>query len=50
MDEAGIAMVQFSVFGTEANAPWYRLSVGACKVEEIPEVLASLKAALGKLS
>jgi aspartate aminotransferase len=50
MDEAGIAMVPFSVFGTEANAPWYRLSVGACKVEEIPEVLGSLKGALAKLS
>ena len=49
MDGAGIAMVQFSVFGTEANAPWYRLSVGQCKLEEIPEVLGSLKAALVKL-
>jgi aspartate aminotransferase len=50
LDEAGIAMVPFSAFGTDANAPWYRLSVGACKVEEIPEVLGLLKGALVKLS
>jgi aspartate aminotransferase len=49
LDEAKLAMVPFSAFGAEADSPWYRLSVGACKMDEIPEVIAKLKAALLRL-
>ncbi|MFW2475759.1 MAG: pyridoxal phosphate-dependent aminotransferase [Sediminibacterium sp.] len=47
--EAKLAVVPFSAFGAGANNPWYRLSVGTCKKEEIPEMLGKLEAALEKL-
>lgn len=50
LDEAKLAIVPFYAFGAEKNSPWYRLSVGTCKKEEIPEFLGMLKEALMKLS
>lgn len=47
--EAKLAVVPFSAFGAGANNPWYRLSVGTCKKEEIAEMLGKLEAALEKL-
>jgi aspartate aminotransferase len=47
--EAKLAVVPFSAFGAGANNPWYRLSVGTCKKEEIAEMLGKLEMALGKL-
>lgn len=49
LDEAKLAIVPFSVFGAGSKSPWYRLSVGTCLKEEIPEMLAKLEAALKKL-
>jgi len=49
LGEAKLAVVPFSAFGAGTNSPWYRLSVGTCKKEEIPEMLAKLDAALGRL-
>jgi aspartate aminotransferase len=49
LDEAKLAIVPFSVFGTEENVPWYRLSVGACKIDEIQDMLNKLKSALSNL-
>jgi len=48
--EAKLAVVPFSAFGAGANNPWYRLSVGTCKKEEITEMIGKLEAALEKLS
>lgn len=50
LDEAKIALVPFYAFGTAKTSPWYRLSVGTCKKEEIGEMLNALKEALAKLS
>jgi aspartate aminotransferase len=50
LDEAKLAIVPFYAFGAEKNSPWYRLSVGTCKKEEIPEFLGKLKEAMLKLS
>ncbi len=50
LSEAKIAVVPFSAFGADANSPWYRLSVGTCKKEDIPSMIAQLKQALSKLS
>lgn len=50
LNEAKIAVVPFNCFGADKNSNWYRLSVGTCKTEEIDEMLASLKAALQKLT
>lgn len=46
LNKAGIALVPFSAFGAAANSPWYRLSVGTCKEEDISDMLAALKSAL----
>lgn len=49
LDEAKLAIVPFYAFGAAKNSPWYRLSVGTCRKEEIPEFLGKLKEALKKL-
>ena len=44
--EAGLAIVPFYAFGASKNAPWYRLSVGTCKKEQINEMIGRLRTAL----
>ena len=50
LNEAKLALVPFYAFGAEKTSPWYRLSVGTCKKEEIGEMLGKLRQALLKLS
>src|ERR1051326_73151 len=50
LNEASLAVVPFYAFGASRNSPWYRLSVGTCKKEEIDEMIGQLKKALEKLS
>lgn len=50
LNEAKLAVVPFYAFGAPKNSDWYRLSVGTCRKEEIPEMLKKLKGALSKLS
>ncbi len=50
LNEAKLAVVPFYAFGAAKDSSWYRLSVGTCKKEEIPEMLQQLKTALKKLS
>jgi aspartate aminotransferase len=49
LKEAKLAVVPFYAFGAAGNTPWYRLSVGTCKKEEIDEMNAKLRAALKAL-
>jgi aspartate aminotransferase len=49
-DEAGLAVVPFSSFGSVQNGTWYRLSVGVSKKEDIPVIIDQLRTALMKLS
>lgn len=49
LDEASLALVPFYAFGAPADSPWYRLSVGTCKMEEIPVFLQKLEKAIQKL-
>ena len=49
LDEAKLGLVPFSAFGSSDDSPWYRLSVGTCNSEEIPNVFASIKKALSAL-
>jgi aspartate aminotransferase len=49
LSEAKLAIVPFSAFGAGSDNPWYRLSVGTCKIEEIDEMLTMLETALHKL-
>jgi aspartate aminotransferase len=50
LNEAKLAVVPFYAFGADRSSPWYRLSVGTCKKEEIGEMLDQLRNALKKLS
>jgi aspartate aminotransferase len=50
LNEAKLAVVPFYAFGASKNSDWYRLSVGTCKKEEIPEMLKKLKSSLDKLT
>ncbi|MDE3234448.1 MAG: pyridoxal phosphate-dependent aminotransferase [Bacteroidota bacterium] len=46
LSEAKLAIVPFHAFGADKNSPWYRLSVGTCKIEEVDEMIAKLQKAL----
>ncbi|MBL0341478.1 MAG: aminotransferase class I/II-fold pyridoxal phosphate-dependent enzyme [Bacteroidetes bacterium] len=48
-DEAKLAVVPFSSFGSKESNTWYRLSVGVAKSEEIPDVIEHLRKALTSL-
>ena len=50
LNEASLALVPFYAFGSDRENPWYRLSAGTCKKEEIGEMLGKLRAALGTLT
>lgn len=50
LNEAKLALVPFNAFGSSADSTWYRLSVGTCNKNEIPEVFTSLKKVLSQLS
>jgi aspartate aminotransferase len=49
LNEAKLAVVPFYAFGASKSSPWYRLSVGTCKKEEINLMLQGLESALAKL-
>jgi aspartate aminotransferase len=50
LNEAKLAVVPFYAFGADRSSPWYRLSVGTCKKEEIGEMIDQLRNALKQLS
>ncbi len=50
LNKAGLAVVPFSAFGAPKHSPWYRLSVGTCRKEEIGEMIGQLREAIKKLS
>jgi aspartate aminotransferase len=50
LNEAGLAVVPFAAFGAPKTSSWYRMSVGTCRLEDIPEMLRKLKEAMKKLS
>ena len=49
LDEAKLAVVPFYAFGADDNSPWYRMSVGTCKVTDVEDVISNLRSALKKL-
>lgn len=50
LNEAKLAVVPFYAFGADRSSPWYRLSVGTCKKEEIGDMIGQLRNALKKLN
>jgi len=49
LNEAKLAVVPFYAFGADRSSPWYRLSIGTCKKEEIGEMIDQLRNALQQL-
>jgi len=49
LDEASLALVPFYAFGAARNSPWFRLSVGTARIEDIPTVISNVDRALSKL-
>ena len=49
LSEAKLAVVPFYAFGADTLSPWYRLSVGTCKLEDLQDMFAMLEKALEKL-
>jgi aspartate aminotransferase len=49
LNNAGLAVVPFYAFGASKHSPWYRLSVGTCKKEEIDEMIDRLRETLKKV-
>jgi aspartate aminotransferase len=50
LNEAKLAVVPFYAFGAPKTSPWYRLSVGTCKKEEIDEMIGKLRRALEEVA
>jgi aspartate aminotransferase len=49
LNKAGLAIVPFYAFGADKQSPWYRMSVGTCKEEEIGPMLSKLEQAVQQL-
>lgn len=49
LDKAKIALVPFSAFGASEQSPWYRLSVGTCRLSDVPVIISNLRHALSVL-
>jgi aspartate aminotransferase len=49
LEAAGLAIVPFSSFGGGKESPWYRMSVGTCREEDIQPMLEKLEEALAAL-
>ncbi len=46
LSEAKLAVVPFYAFGADKDSPWYRLSVGTSKIEDIDEMFKKLEDSL----
>lgn len=49
LSEAKLAMVPFSAFGAQPQSSWYRLSLGTCREEDIPDLFDRLRETLSGL-
>lgn len=50
LSQAGLAIVPFHCFGADTESPWYRISVGTCRLEDLPDVFSKLENALSALN
>lgn len=46
LSEAKLAIVPFNCFGADEESPWYRISVGTCKMEEMATIFDLLESKL----
>lgn len=49
LESAKLAIVPFYAFGTSNESPWFRLSVGTCKLDDVDASMFALEKALGEL-
>ncbi|GAB4248535.1 MAG: pyridoxal phosphate-dependent aminotransferase [Vicingaceae bacterium] len=49
LDKAKVALVPFYAFGANKNSPWYRLSVGTVKIEDVEHIINNIKTAIDQL-
>ncbi len=49
LDDAHIGVLPFSWFGAHAHGDWFRLSIGACRQDDIDAIVGDLKRALDDL-
>lgn len=49
VNEAKMAIVPFSAFGSSDDSTWYRLSVGTCRLEDIETIIENLRKAVSAL-
>lgn len=49
LSEAKLAIVPFYAFGADKSSPWYRLSVGVCREEDLADMFGKLEHALAQL-
>ncbi len=49
LNEIGLGVVPFYIFGNSRDLPWFRLSVGTTNLNEIEELFSILKSSLKKL-
>lgn len=47
--EARVGLVPFYAFGASRNHPWFRISVGTLRMEEVPMIFENLRKALAPL-
>jgi aspartate aminotransferase len=50
LNHASFAVVPFSAFGAENDSCWYRISVGNCNINDIPEMMIQLSKAFALLT
>lgn len=50
MDEVGIALVPFYCFGADKESPWYRISVGTARMEDLETVFQKMETVFAQLS
>lgn len=50
IEDAGVGLVPFYAFGADREYPWFRLSVGTTRMEDLPKILEQLESALKTLN
>jgi len=50
MDEVGIALVPFYCFGADKESPWYRISVGTARMEDLDKVFRKMETVFAQLN
>lgn len=49
LSEAQLALVPFACFGADRESPWYRMSIGTCRFEDLDAMFAQLERAFARL-